>query len=156
MENKSHWIFDYIKQSYKEGSNVPHNFLPKPETEGLKKVEPKRHAGSIKDKKHVTFSQNKSYISEVMSYEEPKLIKNKKFNESAAVNISDKNDIEKYIEEEFNTIDQNLEELRILSEKATRENTLDENDEIREAVLAEIVAIEKRANEIRVTLQKNY
>jgi hypothetical protein len=150
MENKSHWIFDYMKSSYKD-SNVPHNFVPKE-----KPNEPNKcGVGSFKnEKRHVTFSQQARSIGEAVSYEEPNLIKSKRFSESVFKPL-DKDKVEKQIEEEFNTIDRNLDEIRLLSEKATRENSIIDS-EVHDSVLSEITAIERRISEIRIILQKNY
>jgi hypothetical protein len=175
MESKSHWIFDYMKSNYKD-NNAPHSFIPKQQEP--QKKDKKQHAellptkqfkGSFKNdekKKYISFSQARSYIGEGASLEEPSKVthkqaytekkENPKRKSIDTFNQSDKEAIERLIEEEFNNIDRNLDELRLYSEKATRDNTVDQNDEIREAVLDEILTIEKKTNEIRVILQKNF
>jgi hypothetical protein len=157
MENKSHWIFDYMKSSYRDKS-VPHNFIPKEkENEKPKPPDVKKYGqGSFKnEKRHVAFSsQHARSISEADSFVEPKH-KSRQHHDSV-FKPHDKDRVESQIEEEFNRIDSNLDEIRLLSEKATRENSIIENSEIKESVLSEIGGIERKVQEIRNILSKNY
>jgi hypothetical protein len=150
MENKSHWVYDYLHQAGTKHQKVENIVvIDKPEEHKVVKPE-KEYSRSVKNdlfkKRHVTFDQAKSYgfESEFLDTKQQSMInlENKK-----------KDALHKAIENEFNTIDNTLDEIRKLSLKTIASNA-SELDELRTNVFDQISNIDNRTFTLREFLSK--
>jgi hypothetical protein len=154
MENKSHWVYDYLHKAYTKHHKVD-NIIVKQESSENKmksKFPEKKYSHSLKNdanefkKKQVTFDQAKSYVFE------PNSVTNET---QKIISIDIKDDNEKNLENEFKIIDKTIEEIKQVSDILIISGSID-IDEIRKSVFDQIGNIDNRIQKIREVLTKNY
>jgi hypothetical protein len=154
MENKSHWVYDYIHKAETKHHKVENIVIKEqPEVKPRHSKPDQEYSKSVKNdifakKKHVTFDQARSYALEAeSSFAKP----------LKSINLENKkkDNLQKSLEAEFNTIDNTLDEIRKLSQKIISSNPA-ELDEIRANVFDQISNIDNRTFNLRDLLSKTY
>jgi hypothetical protein len=151
MENKSHWVYDYIHQAETKHQKIDNIVVKEKPIDTKPKVE-QEYSKSVKNelfkKKHVTFDQARSYALDAESLFSKPL-------KTISLENKKKEALQKSIQSEFNTIDSTLEEIRKLSLKVISSNP-QEIDEIRTNVFDQISNIDNRTFTLRELLSKSY
>jgi hypothetical protein len=167
MQNKTHWVYDYIKKDPSE------SIVVKDPTPTSRFKNPK--VGNDYSKKYSKSYMNKGEMMKLKSTQslrnhsllaqnEPSSFdlrgKMETFKENKErENYFEKNNVDNYeknLELEFNNIQKNLEEIKQSSLDILNSKDTDLKDEVRTMIFDQINSLERRAEELRNILNKNY